>query len=297
MSQADFIISVYCLVEEVLSKFLTSALRTRGFPPKLTDAEAITMELVGEFLGYDTDKGIWEYFKTHWHDWFPNLGSRSNFAKQISNLWCVKQFMHEVLLNMLHATDDAVSIIDGFPIPVCHYARSRRHNSFKTKASYGFCAAKQEKYFGFKGNLLINLSGVITGITVTAANVDERHSMFDVIANVKNVLIGDMGFIGLELQEKLKQYGIRLETPKRKNMNDDRDPLFIKEMKSIRRLVETVINQLKERFSIAKVWARDTWHLTNRITRKVLSHTIAVVINHSTGRKPIQFDGLLLHES
>lgn len=174
MSQEDFIISVYCLVEEILNKLLTRPLRSRGFPPKLTEAEAIAMELIGEFLGYDTDKGIWNYFKTHWYDWFPNLGSRSNFAKQISNLWCIKQLMHEIFLNILHATDDAVSIIDA--ILVCHYARSRRHKSFKTKSSYGFCAAKQEKYYGFKGDLLINLSGVITGITVTAANVDERDS-------------------------------------------------------------------------------------------------------------------------
>ncbi len=83
----------------------------------------------------------------------------------------------------------------------------------------------------------------------------------------------------------------------RKNMNDDREPRFVREMKSVRRLVETVINQLKERFSIAKVWARDTWHLTNRIARKVLSHTVAVVINHSIARKPIQFEGLVAHKS
>jgi hypothetical protein len=33
-----------------------------------------------------------------------------------------------------------------------------------------------------------------------------------------------------------------------------------------RRLVETVIGQLTERFHIEKVRARDTWHLTNRFT-------------------------------
>lgn len=197
----------------------------------------------------------------------------------------------------MHATDDIVNIIDGFPIPVCHYARSQRHQSFKSNASYGYCAAKQEKYYGFKGNLLRNLSGVITGLTLTAANVDERDSMFDVIAHVKKLLIGDIGFLSLELQEKLKQYGIQLETPKRKNMDDDRAPQFVNEMKSTRRLVKTVINQLKERFSIAKVGARDIWHLTNRIARKILSHTIGVVMCHTIGRKPIQFEGLVDHES
>jgi hypothetical protein len=47
------------------------------------------MEIVGEFISFDTDKGIWKYFKTHWQSWFPKLSSRSNFAKQAANLWHV----------------------------------------------------------------------------------------------------------------------------------------------------------------------------------------------------------------
>jgi len=54
----EFIIHVYCcvmpLVEEIERK---KPRRQRGFNPKLSDAEVITMEIVGEFLGYDTDKG------------------------------------------------------------------------------------------------------------------------------------------------------------------------------------------------------------------------------------------------
>ncbi|NBO41972.1 MAG: IS982 family transposase, partial [Betaproteobacteria bacterium] len=61
------------------------------FSPKLTDAEVISMEIIGEFLGIDTDKGIWLYFKTHWQDWLPALGSRSSFVRQASNLWQLKQ--------------------------------------------------------------------------------------------------------------------------------------------------------------------------------------------------------------
>ncbi len=44
------------------------------------------MELVGEFMGEDQDKSIWRYFRNHWHDWFPNLGSRSTFVKQSAAL-------------------------------------------------------------------------------------------------------------------------------------------------------------------------------------------------------------------
>ena len=61
---------------------------------------------------------------------------------------------------------------------------------------------------------------------------------------------------------------------------------------STRRLVETVIGQLSERFNIEKVRARDCWHLSNRIARKVLAHTVGAAINKMMEYPPIQFEKL-----
>jgi len=44
----DFIISVYCLVDDELKNLIKKRpLRARGFAPKLSDAEVITMDIVG----------------------------------------------------------------------------------------------------------------------------------------------------------------------------------------------------------------------------------------------------------
>ena len=37
----------------------------------------------------------------------------------------------------------------------------------------------------------------------------------------------------------------------------------------------------------------DTWHLTSRLLRKVLSHTVALVLNHQMGNPPLQLAKLL----
>ena len=72
MSVEDFIIAVYCLVDDVMKRLLKGeTLRQRGFNPALTDSEMITMELVAEFQGIDTDKGAWEYFCNHWQGLRP----------------------------------------------------------------------------------------------------------------------------------------------------------------------------------------------------------------------------------
>ena len=68
MDLEDFTIAVLCLVEELLAELLADPdwprVRTRGPAPTLADSEVLTMELVGEFLGYDQDIAIYRYFRT-----------------------------------------------------------------------------------------------------------------------------------------------------------------------------------------------------------------------------------------
>jgi hypothetical protein len=68
--------------------------------------------------------------------------------------------------------------------------------------------------------------------------------------------------------------GIKLETALRLNMQDTRHPAWVALLKRMRRLIETVIGQLVERFSMEKVRARDLWHLTSQVNRKLLAHTL-----------------------
>ena len=106
-------------------------------------------------------------------------------------------------------------------------------------------------------------------MTVTAAHVDERESLWDLLPGIVGRIIADKGLIGADYQHELRQFtGIDLQTAVRNNMEEARSHDFIKWLKSTRRLVETVIGQLAERFHIEKVRARKKWHLTNRIARK-----------------------------
>jgi len=75
MPLEEFIIAVFCGRESILQEIMTEyPLRQRGFSPKLSDSEVLTMEIVGEFLGRDMEKHIWQYFLRHWSPWFPQLG-------------------------------------------------------------------------------------------------------------------------------------------------------------------------------------------------------------------------------
>lgn len=294
MSVEDFIITVYCLIDDELRKMIEHReLRRGGFQPQLTDSEVITMEVVAEFLSIDTDKGAWEYFRDHWSTLFPKLGSRSNFAKHTANLWRVTQWIQQSLAKRMGAMDDFVHQVDGLPIPVCKFARAHFSRIFESEASYGYCAAKKETYYGFKGNVLINSEGIITGAVVTAANVDERDALWEMIGDVQGLLIADKGLIGADFRNELLQTGINLQTAVRSNMQETRSPAYVKWLISTRRLVETVIGQLVGRFKIETVRARKLFYFTNRIARKLLSHTVCVFISKLLGNPPLQFEKLM----
>ena len=92
MSLENFIIAIFCWIDDQLRlRVGDKRRRQRGFAPTLSDRDVITLEVVGECLGLDTDVRIWQSFCQHWRAWFPGLRSRPTFAQQAANLWAVKQ--------------------------------------------------------------------------------------------------------------------------------------------------------------------------------------------------------------
>lgn len=75
-------------------------------------------------------------------------------------------------------------------------------------------------------------------------------------------------------------------------MIDERPRYWVRALIQTRRLVETIIGQLVERFHLAKIKARDLWHLTSRINRKLLSHTVALWLNRHSDN-PLCFRQLI----
>lgn len=290
----DFIITLFCWVEEHLNRLMgDQRLRQRGFAPKLSDGEVLTMEVVGEFLGLDTEQRIWQYFRQHGRSWFPHLGSRTTFTQQAANLWAIKQALHRCLVMDLGAATDPIRIVDGGPLPLCVLTRASRCRLFSEEAGYGYCAAKKQPYYGLHGHLMITVDGVITACTVTTASGDEREALWELTEGVHGLVIGDKGYISAFVKAELATVGIDLQTPLRANMTDPRPPRVVRQLTQARRLVETVIGQLTERFHFEKIRARDRWHLTSRIARKVLAHTLGIFVNRLLGRSDLQFDGLI----
>mgnify|MGYP000844752561 CR=1 FL=1 len=290
----DFLVAVYCMVDDLYRAVVGEIrLRERGPRPRLRDVDVMTMEIIGEFIGLHHDEKIWAYFRHHWRVWFPGLGDRSTFVRQASNLWRVKQLIRECLAAMLGAFRDPHHIVDGIPMRVCALTRASRKRIFRGMTATSYCAAKRIKYHGFKGHLLITADGLITRFSLTAANIDERVASLDLIDQVFGWWFGDKGYISAFFRDVLSELSIRLDTPVRRNMQDDCDREERSVRSKVRRRIETVIGQLTERLELGVVRARKQMQLTARVERKLLAHTVAFAVNRMLGRDLLDFDGLV----
>jgi hypothetical protein len=160
MDATTLLITMYCLIDEWLGG---RRLRQRGPNPILADSEVLTIECVGEFWGIDTDKGLYEYFRRCWGDWFPALSRvhRTTLVRQAANLWAVNAQLRQQLLGQL-SCDPAVSILDSFPMPVCRFGRADRCRRLAGLAAFGRDEGAKQSFYGVRAHLRVCWPGVIT---------------------------------------------------------------------------------------------------------------------------------------
>ena len=305
----DFLITIYCLIEDDWYPHFCQTYghpRRAGFSPGLSDSECLTIELVGHYLGYSTQKQLYEQMHDRWAPWFPAFNDRVAFVRQCANLWHVKAWMHHHIVQLLAGHQARLQVIDTVPVPICKVARRFQRRIFRKQSvldfpepTKGYCAAKDEEYFGFKGGLRITDYGLIVHAPLLQAYGHDSMCRVDLLAGIQTPtqVIGDSAFLDLERQQELKEkQQIHLLTPLKSNMQpiEQRTPFVAPRWaRRLRRLIETVYAQLVERFHIQTMKVRDAWHLQNQWTTKILAHSVCVLLNIKRKRKPLDFDGLV----
>ena len=289
MDLSTFIISVFCLTDDWLKG---RKLRRRGPSPELSDAEVLTIEIVGEFLGINTDEGLYEHFRRHYGEWFPALKGvhRTTFTRQAANLWAVKKMLWKHLLGRIRF-DPEVSLIDSSPVPVCHFARAYRCRRLAEESAFGYDEMTKQTFYGLRVHLRVCWPGVIVDVDLAPANAHDLHLAEELLEEAKGWALADRNYWSADLTKRLADKGLGLLAPyKSKKREGEPWPHWLTQK---RRRIETVISQLVERYNAKKVWARDRWHLTSRFLRKVLSHTMAVHFCQQVGLSPLRFAQLL----
>jgi hypothetical protein len=94
-----------------------------------------------------------------------------------------------------------VFIVDSASVEICKAVRAKRSTVCATDEIYpyfGYCAAKKQRYFGYKLHLVCDENPIVHSFGFTPANVHDVNYLKDVKYNLNNCgPIGDKGYIVL----------------------------------------------------------------------------------------------------
>jgi len=251
------------------------------------------MDVVGEFLGYDQDVAISHSFRRHHPGWVPVVTRihRPTCARQAANLGVVQEHVWARVRDRL-PHDPALSFVDRVPVPVCRCGRARRCSRFRGEAASGYDQGRTTVFSGVRSHLRACGPGMVAALPCAPANASDRELAPELVEGATGQVRGDRNDGHPLLREQLAPAGIACCAPYRKRQ-DAPDPVGSHRLRRLRWRSETVAAPCVERYHRKRLWARDAWHLTGRMLRQVLSHTLAVFLCLAHGHAPLHFAQLL----
>jgi hypothetical protein len=216
---------------------------------------------------------------------------RTTFVRQAANLWVVKERLWGLVRDRV-PHDPALAIVDSVPTPVCRFGRASTCSRFRGQAAFGRDPGSRATIYGFRHHLRICWPGVVAAVSIAPANVHDRDLVPELVDGAVGQVLGDRNSWDPKLTAELAPAGIALRAPFKKRATDP-DPDRSRVLGQVRWRIETVAAQFVARYQLKRIWARDAWHLTSRMLRKVLSHTLAVSLCLERGYPPLQFARLL----
>ncbi len=290
----DLLTIVFVLVDDWYQEYGRKLLNGKvGAKPEFTDSEVITLLLTMDFIPFPSETQFLGFIRANYLDLFPKLLDQSQFNRRARSLRLLVEQLRRYWLFQSGAVEHTCFLLDTKPVPVVGVRRSNRHSDFAGSASYGYCASRSMRYFGYKLVALTTWEGVPVVYDLVPANTDEREAaelVLDCLYGCQ--IIGDKGFIGDFWQSLIfDQTGNRIWTPKRNNQFHQNTQAFDHWLNSVRERIEGVFHELTDTGrNLEKLLAKTIVGLATRVIAKLTSHALRHLLRIQFGIKVLSFE-------
>ncbi len=252
--------------------------------PKLSDKALLALSLATESLGIDSEHFLFKQLPPE----VEGLIERSVYNRRIRGL---RFKLEEIRQKMIHEInpDNDLYIVDSMPLEICKFSRANRSKIYQeveeSAPNFGFCAAQNFHYFGYKLHAVCTPQGIIKMYNISKASSHDVHYLNDAQSHLDNcVLVGDKGYLSQLWQHDLfEQAAINLQTPMRKNqVNFEEFPRYYRKA---RKRIETLFSQLCDQFMIRRNYAKSFAGIARRVVTKIASLTLIQWVNQREGNK------------
>lgn len=159
---AEHIIGIYVVIDETMRVLGHASHRLTG----VSDAEVLTVAVVAAaFFGNHHARALAVLRAT---GYLARSLSVSRFSRRLHALADWLALLLEVLGDLFAHGQAAICdfIIASMPVPVCKRVRARRCRTVRGRAYCGYCAAKGEKFFGWRLHLVCTTAGLPVAFTL-----------------------------------------------------------------------------------------------------------------------------------
>ncbi|MDF1490417.1 IS982 family transposase [Tessaracoccus caeni] len=263
-----------------------------GLQPRITDAEIITLAVMGSLLGYTSERHWIRYARTHFLGMFPALPGQSGYGKRLRKLADTMAWLISVLAADTSIITDDVWIVDSTPVECARSRETVQRSDLAGWAEYGYCASHSRYFWGLRLHLVCTLHGLPVGWALTGAKADEREVLADLLASIppleglqhdrqrRQIVIGDKNYYGKTFETEIAASGIELLRPTRKGEPPRPGERFFK---PLRQVIESVNDTLKGQLNLEHHGGRTITGVCARIAAKILALTTAIWHNDHIG--------------
>jgi len=252
--------------------------------PKLSDKGVIALSLAAETLGIDSERFLFKQLPKP----VEGLIERSVYNRRARRLSVKIESIRQVVVDRLDS-QAALYVVDSMPMEVCKLSRAKRSRTCReydySSPDYGYCAAQDAHYFGFKLHAVCTPEGLIKMFDISKASVHDIHYLQDIQGKLSHcILLGDKGYLSKQWQADLfDSNAIKLETPMRTNQKDFK--VFPQAFSRARKRIETLFSQLCDQFMIRRNYAKTFTGFARRLTTKIAALTFIQWDNVRSGNK------------
>jgi hypothetical protein len=327
LDRETFLVALYVIVDDVYQSHIAPCLPACGGPlAQMSDAEVLCLGLAAQRrsgVPWQSERGLMRYVRKHLRHLFPTVLPQSAFNRRLRRLWGAFILLQDAVAAQL--AQGAYDVMDGFPIPVAHGARSFNPGWLADIARIG--KGGNDRYcYGVRLMMVINQTGVATGWALAAGNVQERwvaELLFSTRAGVPGVQgpldakeqkpkvtlpqewmaavpsggaaaqkpsLSDCGFRGDDwLAHWAQTYRVQVCPLPTAAPRATRHWLS-----SVRQVVETTFANLSESCGLKYPGAHSTWGLLMRVAAKVAAYNLGMMLNRLLGRPDFAFATLIV---
>ena len=264
-----------------------------GIPPKLSDAELVTLAVMQALLGFTSEARWLRHAKRHLRHLFPYLPRQSGYNKRLRRAAGLLRCAIRAVAADTSLWADDVWIVDSTPVECGRSRETTKRSELAGWAQYGYCASHSRYFWGLRLHLVCTLHGLPVAFALAGAKADERQVLTDLLAvepelvavRPGQTLLADRHYYGREFEHVLAGLGVRLLRPARRG---EPERAGARLFRPLRQLIESVNDTFKGQLDLERHGGRTPGGVAVRVLQRVLALTTAIWHNHHTGQPTLR---------